>query len=268
MASWTEAPQHPFGTAVERVPLSPNPLVQVVVQVRFPPVLSVSDQRFVAPFQEAIRSHYPLIRREAQRQVAPGPDGQLAISESALWHLTDTDDTWQVSLSQDFISLTTTAYCDRSDLLERIGLVLDATEAHIKPVLAERVGTRYTDRLDDPLLLERLDDLVRPELLGLSGTPLGNGSLAGQLSQADFTTGSVHLRGRWGQLPAGATHDPAIAATANSSWVLDLDAYRSDTTPFAAKPLVDEISTAIDIIYGFFRWVVSDEFLTAHGAAT
>lgn len=42
------------------VPLKSAPLIRVIAQVRFPPILSIEKQEFVASFQEAIRDKYPI----------------------------------------------------------------------------------------------------------------------------------------------------------------------------------------------------------------
>ena len=78
--------------------------------------------------------------------------------------------------------------------------------------------------------------------------------------------GDVHLRGHWGHLPSGATHDLSIDGVEHPSWVLDLDAYTETTVPFDPQFCASETERYVGIVYGFFRWAVSDEFLTAHGA--
>jgi hypothetical protein len=46
-------------TPPPEVPLINAPLVRVIAQVRFPPILSIEQQAFVGSFQEAIRAEYP-----------------------------------------------------------------------------------------------------------------------------------------------------------------------------------------------------------------
>ncbi|MCY3643991.1 MAG: TIGR04255 family protein [Acidimicrobiaceae bacterium] len=266
MATWTKAPKSPFGEIPERIPLDPDPLVRVVAQVRFARVLSVREQSFVAPFQEAIRHSYPLVEKETQEVVAPGAGGALQVAESVLWRFSDAVHNWKVTLSEDFVALDCNDYSNRTDFLFRLGQTLGAVDSHVGPVLTSRVGVRYTDRLSDPDKLEQLPEFVRPELLGMANAELGTGEAVSELTQAEFVMGQVRLRGRWGHLPPGATHDVSIEAVESPSWVLDLDAFTETTTPFDQRLCAAEAGQYAGIVYGFFRWAISDEFLAAHGA--
>lgn len=265
MPTWKNAPQSPFGHEVERLPLT-DTLVRVVAQVRFAPVLSVHDQAFIAPFQEATRQQYPLVRKEIQQQVAPGVGGALKLADSVLWKFIDAEDNWQVTLSDTFVSLDCKRYTQREDFMKRLSETLSAVGTHIRPVLMNRVGVRYTNRLSGDETLDQLHEFIRSELLGLAGSELDGAETLSEVTQAEFTVGNVDLRGRWGHLPAGATHDASVSAIGSESWILDLDAYRELTTPFDPTVCEQEAERFSDIVYGFFRWAVSDEFLQAHGA--
>ena len=268
MATWTKAPKVPFGEIPERVPLGPDPLVRVVAQVRFAPVLSVREQGFVAPFQEAIRHSYPQVEKEMQQQVAPGAGGALQVAESVRWRFSDAKHNWQVTLSEDFVALGCNDYSNRADFLSRLTQTLGAVGNHVRPVLTSRVGVRYTDRLSEPDDLKELREFVRPELLGLASAKPGEGAAVSELTQAEFNMDQVRLRGRWGHLPPGATHDPSIEGVESPSWILDLDAYTEITAPFNPQSCAAEAEAEryAGIVYTFFRWAVSDEFLAAHGA--
>ncbi len=266
MTSWSKAPPTPFGAVAQRIQLDPDPLVNVIAQVRFAPVLSVRDPSFVAPFQEAIRHDYPLARRDLQQQVALGVQGAPTLDESVLWRFSDTESNWKVTLSEDFVSLDCGNYTNRPDFIARLSQALTAVAEHIRPVLTNRVGVRYTDRLADPAKLERLQEFIRPEMLGLGSAGLSGGHTASEMTHAEFAIGRVSLLGRWGHLPPNTTHDPLIEPVDGPSWVLDLDAYTAVTAPFDAALCADEAEQYASIVYGFFRWAVSDEFLRAHGA--
>lgn len=266
MPTWDRAPSEPFGAQVKSIQLASDAIVSTVAQVRFAPVLRIGEQAFVAPFQDAIRTHYPLAQKEIQQQVAPGAEGDLVIAESVVWRFTDLTDSWQVTLSEEFVALSCSDYSNRTDFMARFRQVLEAIADHIKPVVSVRIGIRYIDRIDDAVLIDQLPNMVRPALLGFAGTSLGSALLESQLAQADFVVDGVSFRGRWGQLPAGATHEPTVVPTANPSWLLDLDAFTGSMVPFDANGCAQETERYAAIIYGFFRWAVSDQFLEAHGA--
>ena len=105
---------------------------------------------------------------------------------------------------------------------------------HIRPVLTSRVGVRYINRLSG-VETSRLPRFIRSELLGPASAELGNGEALSELTEAEFVTEAVNLRGRWGHLPASAVYEPMISAIDEPSWLLELDAYTMITTPFNAQ---------------------------------
>lgn len=267
MSSWSRSPATPFGAIPDRVPLDPDPLVSVAAQVRFSPVLSVRDQGFVAPFQEAIRRDYPLTEKRMRQQVTPAAGGLLEVADSILWTFSDPEGNWQVVLSESFVTLRCSSYSDREDFLSRLRATLVAVGAHVQPVLANRVGVQYTDRLSGEERLARLPEFIRPELLGLGSVELGKGEVVAEMTQAEFSVDEVRLRVRWGHLPPNRTLDASIEALDVPSWVLDLDAFTEPKRPFDPSGCAEEVERYTDVVYGFFRWAVSDEFLASHGAA-
>lgn len=260
----------PFGPSVEEVPLPSSPLVNVIAQVRFPAVMKIeADKSFVATFQEAIRQDYPILRTERQLGVMIGPSGAVPQDAGTVWRFEAQDpDAWQVTLASSFVSLSARRYTRRSDLLQRLAVLLHALDAWLSPQVCDRIGVRYVDRVTGDHLLH-LDKLVRPEILCLSGGKAEEGgakvihSLSDTLFQLEDAS---QLRGRWGSLPAGATYDPGIEPANERSWLLDLDYSTSTPQDFDLAEISDRVATFCDRIYTFFRWSVTDDFLTAFGA--
>jgi uncharacterized protein (TIGR04255 family) len=74
------------------------------------------------------------------------------------------------------------------------------------------------------------------------------------------------LRVRWGWLPAGVALDPnGLEPVDEPSWVLDLDAFREGERPFEPGAIVAEAQALAERAYGFYRWSVTDAFLTRFG---
>lgn len=259
----------PFGPSVQEVLLTRTPLVNVIGQVRFPAVMKIEDNAFVANFQEAIRADYPILRPERQLGVMIGPSGVQPQDAGTVWRFETRDpDTWQVTLAPTFVAVSAKRYTRRSDLLARLTVVLHALEGWLHPNLCDRIGVRYVDRITGDELAQ-LAELVRPELLGVAGDEalLGNVEVVHALSDTLFRFGDAsQLRGRWGRLPAGATYDPGIEPAGQPSWVLDLDHYTSQPEDFDLAAIGGQIDTFCDRIYTFFRWAVTDAFLDAFGA--
>lgn len=250
----------------DEVPLKPAPLVRVIAQVRFPPILSIQEKSFVGHFQEAIREKYPILQPEQTHGLIFSPQGLMPTGTQVIWRFADTSGYWRVSLASDFLSLETVAYSSRSNFLERLENVLLALDTHIKPRIVERFGLRYIDRLISQEI-EDISKLVRPEIAGILATEVGeNVHQTINESLFDLPGGQEQIIARWGLLPANATIDPtALEPIAEPSWVLDLDMSLSTQREFSVEGLVSEGQRFAERIYTVFRWVVNDNFLQRFG---
>lgn len=248
------------------VPLRDAPLVRVIAQLRFPIESSVEKAELVEAFQDAIRSAYPVLREEdAQAVTAQVPNAILRVESGKAWRFLDMEANWRVSLNRQFLALETREYTSRAEFMSRLSDVVRALEACVGPRLVDRLGIRYIDRISGDGLKD-IARLVRPEMRGIVGSDV---SLHVQHSLAEslFATDELSLLARWGQVPPGATIDPTtIEPLAEPSWVLDIDAF--STAPFAFGPgeVLERARTYAARVYAFFRWVVTDEFLTRYGA--
>lgn len=250
----------------EEVPLRDAPLVRVIAQVRFSPILSVQKAEFIAPFQEAIRSDYPVLRKENAQSLLVGPQGLAAGQKQVAWRFADIDGAWRVSLAPEFVALEATAYTSRGDFIGRVKTVLEAAGEHIGPAVVQRLGLRYIDRVTGEALGD-IAKLVRPEMLGIASTPLSR-QARHELSEALLAIpgGEKQLLARWGHLPAGGTVDPnAIEPIDERSWILDIDMFSPQQRRFAADELIGDLEGFAERLYTMFRWAVTDEFLRRYG---
>ena len=248
------------------VPLRDAPLIRVIGQVRFPLIASLEKRDFVGAFQEAIRADYPVLRPEQNRGISLGPQGVVSELSNTIWRFHDVNSEWRLSLAPDFLALETTRYISRIDFLDRFERVLEALRVHVNPGVIDRLGMRYIDRLVGENLKE-LPKLIRAEVAGVMGTSLAKDT---QLTIAEnvfnLTEESGQLKARWGMLPANATVDPsAIDAIGETSWILDLDAFASETRPFQIEPIMKQANSFAERLYSFFRWATTDEFLIRYG---
>ena len=259
------------GPPPAEVPLPDAPLVRVIAQVRFPIVTSVEERSFVAPFQEAIRDSYPVMRQEAASNLLLRGGGSAAVEvhSSVVWRLHDVGQPWRVTLAADFLTLETSRYTSREDFFARFAVLLDALEAHVRPAALDRLGVRYIDRLTGAAL-SSLHHVVNPALLGVLGTEAGrHARVAVSECLFDLPDEGGQLLTRWGMVPAGATIDPgAIEPLAEPSWVLDIDAFRSGERRFAASEVAGEAVRLAERAYAFFRWSVTDAFIAHFGGAS
>jgi uncharacterized protein (TIGR04255 family) len=171
----------------DRVRFTPNPLVEVICQLRFNRILRI-DTEPPAAFQEKVRKTYP-VARETNTISPPLPPqvAQLvglepgAIGQRAFDFMTG-DSTWKISLTSHFIALTATEYEKWEDFRERLEFV-EAAFCEIYDVTSfTRVGLRYRD-------------LIQRSKLNLSGkrwSDLLNRDLAGELRTEVFEADAQH----------------------------------------------------------------------------
>jgi len=249
-----------------RVPLTNAPLVRVIAQVRFPEVASIENQEFIAPFKEAIQHEYPVLRVEQGGSVVLGPEGVVNARPNSAWRFQEVDGAWNVVLAPGFLAVETKKYTNRDDFLRRLDMVLLALGEHVAPPVVDRVGVRYIDRVSGPNL-DDIESLIRPQVAGVLGTNLAS-LVEHAITEHVFRLPDEigRITARWGLLPPQATVDPAaIDALDERSWLLDLDAFRADTQRFDAEGAGRQARRLSEHIYGFFRWVVTDEFLRRYG---
>ena len=250
----------------EEVPLKDAPLIRVIAQVRFPPILSIEKKDFVGSFQEAIREKYPILQPEQTQTFVLGPQGVVQPTFQVTWRFIDTAGSWRVSLAPNFMALETTAYSSRRDFLERLEHLLIAFDKSFNPKIIERFGLRYIDRLIGPDL-QNISSLVKPEMAGLMAAEFRE-YIHQTVNESLFVLPNrgEKIIARWGLIPGGATFDPdAIEPVAEASWILDIDMSLSKNREFCIEELISEGRCFAERIYTFFRWAVKDDFLRRFG---
>ena len=261
-----------FGEIPPRVHLVGAPLVRVLSQVRFPKIVKISDESYIADFQEAIRKEYPHFQSDVVKGVElnlAGEELQHRVMSSVIWRFFDPSRAIRVSLAQDAITLETASYMSRDDFLGRMGFILDCLSKTIAPSLVERVGFRYVDRLQGEDHLESLAQLIQPELLNVLQPNLTS-KIDISMTEITGATAEGKLIARYGLAPIGFSHEPEVAPPVETrSWVLDVDSYSINCAgqEFSVQMLHDELHKVAARAYAFFRWSITEEFLERFGAS-
>ncbi len=231
-----------------RVIFKRNPLKAVVLQVRFPPLLVLSQPVGVAPFQEAIRDTYPRAEAPAQQvTLSIGPAGPMPpTGQLGPWRFLD-DQGWVVGLAIDYVSLETTSYTRFEEFERRAKRVLDATHDVLRLPERGRVGLRYINEITHPDAVTVADwrGLLKPELLGMSGGELLGSRVTQALQQIDvrLDDGILTVRHGFTALPDGP-----------SPYAIDLDAYDDETRPFDVDEILERLRSFRAWEGGFFRY--------------
>ncbi len=221
----------------------------------------------MAPFQADLRAEYPVFRQDAGQnlRIEMAPTGPNVLTNAVIaWRFADMGGDWTVTLAPEAITLETRQYNQRSDFIERFERVLQAVERHFAPGVGERLGMRYVSRVmgED---YERLDEIVRPSLMGVAIPPLRD-HVTHAISEASMTAEDGAVMARWGMLPPHGTFDPLVLEPIDGpSWVLDIDVSTAGYHPFEAKGMSGQFNTLAQRAYSVFRYMVTDEFLTLYG---
>ncbi len=264
----TSLPSPLGGQAPTEIPLAMSPLARVLAQVRFSSVLKIDSKEGVAPLQEELRSHYPLLEQVLSQQLhidmTPGGGGIRPITNN-VWRFSDAEHGFVLSLTSDTLTLEARYYPGRAAFLDRWADALVRVERVFAPGLALRTGARYLNRLTGDSL-DRLPEWVRPSLIGVAQPDLRE-HVNQAISEANLRVEEGDLMLRWGILPANATIDPGLLEpTAEWSWILDVDVSSGQQKPFDAKALTEEYSRLMERAYAVFRWVVTEDGLNHFGA--
>lgn len=178
-----------FSEEKERVIYKNNPLVEVICQFRYPVVLRIVSVEPV-DFQDKIRKEFPYFRENISSKVNLPSNIAQSLPQNILeaigdepiksYQFTSSDETQTLSLTRDFLALTTNKYIGWEDFWEKMELSIQAFNSIYSPAFVSRVGLRY-------------QNVIRLSSLGLKGTDwaeLINPILAGFLT-TDFNNEDV-----------------------------------------------------------------------------
>lgn len=153
-----------------------NQLADVICQLRFPEILSISANLPVE-FQEQIRDTYPKYVRtmDTPAPKLSGKPGSFTVENqpaSVNYQFSSEDGIWRINLTSRFISLSCNQYSCWEDFARRLDKPLAAFIKCYKPAYFERVGLRYLNfisKKDLDLEDYAYSDLIAPQYLGVLG---------------------------------------------------------------------------------------------------
>lgn len=158
----------------ERVQYEKPQLLEVICQLRFPTILSISAKE-PAEFQELIRADFPRYSRNIEKlpPKVTGQPGNMKLEEQpnvVNYQFLSGDGKWKVNLTNGFIALATPAYTCWEDFAAKLDEVLAQFIKVYHPAFFERIGLRYINAISRKALgLEDVPfaDLIEPCYLGI-----------------------------------------------------------------------------------------------------
>ena len=256
------------GPPPEEVALDPNPLVRVLAQVRFPPILMLEREETVAPIQDVLRRRFPMMERLSGSNVEVSLDNGVPSvrqkDQRTLWQFATSDRLSSVTISQDTVTLDTQTYQSRSEFLDLMVEVLEIVGDKVQPAFAASVSMRYVNRLDAAFVEDHVDRM--PEY--------ARGFMRKEWSEMiDHSITETHLRVaegamiiRAGVLPPHTTFDVNIVQpTDRRSWILDLDLGAAGQHPFETRELRALFASIAGRSYAVFRNAIGNAVVDAVG---
>ena len=138
---------------MERVIYKINPLLEVIIQYKFPKILALNSQDPIE-FQEAIKADFPVYQLEVENQqeisITVGenrePKPSIISKHPVRNHsFISKDGLYKINLTSGFISISTVGYTRWEEMLERFLSPLKIFEHIYRPPFYERIGLRYID---------------------------------------------------------------------------------------------------------------------------
>ncbi len=224
-------------------------LQQVVCQLRFNPILKISQEPPVA-FQDIVRRAFPLFEREdsagfrmLQVETA-APVVEALTANPPVWRFYSDDRRWAAGLSFGFLSLETKSYGNFAEFAEKFTILFVALEQTYSIDAFSRVGLRYINRFSPADFPGGWQQRINRVLLGTLADPVVGPSVkAAQqriiVAEDDWSVGLTHGFGD------------------DLEYVIDID--HSTESNVSAPSVTDTLSTFNKRVFQVFRWAITDQ---------
>ncbi|HRC83537.1 MAG TPA: TIGR04255 family protein [Rectinema sp.] len=154
---------------LKTIQLSKQPLALVLIQLRFSPLLNISD--YIPALQDHLRKNgFPLVSHKNIAKLEASPSGLAQVTVSQ-WKFETPEKHTSVILDQDQVLLQTTMYESFEKFIEQyfaiLKPVLDSTE-HGTHGIAGRLGLRYVDQVTRQFSDDDIDSYLRSSMRGIA----------------------------------------------------------------------------------------------------
>lgn len=244
--------------------LPKSPLELVVCQVRHDdrPV----DADAALAIQELLggaEGFFPRIEqvelRVASMTVGPGTAFTGPTESFDGWHLKSADGSWTAAVLPGHFSLETTQYTRWSDFEARLADLTQAIASTAPPVMEQRLGLRYVDRLSGLDVSEprHWSKWIAPSILGPVLHPIVGDGVTSTRQQIDLDLGDGHAC----VLRHGTVRDTDAPEDAEVTYLLDFDIYRSQSRRFVPGHVAEATNAFHEKADALFRQVITEDLL-------
>jgi uncharacterized protein (TIGR04255 family) len=146
--------------------LPKSPLIFVLSQVRFAPVLSMEEK--IPDIQDSLRKNgFPRLSIREIETTEHDASGNTKVESRKQWEFIDKERRASVLVDTGFIVFQVTQYKVFEEYLDTFKRILELFAYHAEPSLVERIGLRYID-LVIPSESQELKNYLSPALRGFS----------------------------------------------------------------------------------------------------
>lgn len=258
----------------ERVIYRENVLDQVICQLQFPTILKI-DTEVPSEFQELIRHKFPVYQQSNEGDNFQFPDGisqlvprefieSFPIRGNLRYQFLSGDRSWTVSLTREFVALSTGHYNCWEEFRENMKLIAQALIDVYAPAFISRVGLRYQNVIDRKklnLIESSWKDLIAQYVLGLLAEEEVTESIGEYRNATSFALSSQHdyVRLEHGLILDTGSHPQ------DHLYLLDSDLYSDKETQANAEHLTEKLDYFNAANRRLFNWCITDQLRDAMG---
>ena len=241
-----------------------SPLELVVCQLRFDQQAQVSDSTVALAIHGELGGadgpYAQLEQIEGQQLTISGGLGvepHTEMRSSSGWRLASEGGDWVITLMPDHVGLETTKFTTwEADFLPRLEALIDAAALHLEPVIEQRIGLRYVDRIEE-LGVDSIAawcDYIAPQLLGPITHP--------ELGPAVTAMGQQAVLRLDDQLRAAIRSGPITdREDGRVDYLLDYDIFRQGGRPFDAADVIATAAKLNTWAHQLFELSITDKLL-------
>jgi uncharacterized protein (TIGR04255 family) len=248
----------------QRVIYGKNPLFEVICQARFPAILKIGQGQPV-DFQEKIRRDYPIFSI-TEPQMPEELKSTLKISGIGIplnvssYEFKSEDENWKISLTREFVALTTTSYKRFEDFKSRFELIINIFSEIYEPSFFSRIGLRYQDlivRSSIGLIDAEWSELMSKNIAFELHDPVIKQGINYYMKHFSFVVGEQEfLSLRHGIVEA------KIGAEKEDSYLIDSDFFSTNKI-ISTDELFNTLSALNRKSGKLFRWSITDKLHSA-----
>jgi uncharacterized protein (TIGR04255 family) len=131
-----------------------NPLVAVVVELRFYPILKVAEK--IAEFQDLVRTTFPAFQDVTRQVVDLQPAGPVEVRNERMFNFMKADASSTLSLATSTLMVESRRHERREHYMSDMAVGIEALTKVCGPVTTTRLGLRYVDLIDKELIEREL----------------------------------------------------------------------------------------------------------------